>query len=202
MASSEHFSISCNNPCSCSLKFKSYQASKLEKDYKKSRIKGGILFVHQPSATGPTYLLLVQSRGRLWGFPKGSREKDESIVHCALRELAEETGIRREPENIICSLATRGHSTYFVIFEKGTLPRTHLNDLNDSSGVGWITLDCLSTLINCNVVRLTSDCYSILNQFVKEPAFPETIRTLAGRRRTEIKMLHAAEIQFKSKSTP
>jgi len=44
------------------------------------------------------YILLVQSCGNFWGFPKGSLEnigtkEEESYFECAIRELKEETGI-------------------------------------------------------------------------------------------------------------
>ena len=40
------------------------------------------------------YLLLKQHQGH-WGFPKGHIEKGERLIDTAVRELREETGIRK-----------------------------------------------------------------------------------------------------------
>ncbi|MEM4204088.1 MAG: NUDIX domain-containing protein [Candidatus Methanomethylicaceae archaeon] len=41
------------------------------------------------------YILLIQQRSGIWGFPKGSANPDEDGLQCALRELYEETGISK-----------------------------------------------------------------------------------------------------------
>ena len=173
------FKITCNKSCRCSLKCKPYdQCKRHEDDKKKSRIKGGVLFLHRSHDT--CHILLVQSRGRLWGLPKGSREKGESTVECALRELKEETGIERGDSSILGSLHNRGNSTYFVISEKGDLkPSTLLIDKHDSSGVGWITIECLQVLLTCNLVRLTADCYSIIKNFLSVAGFADKVELLS-----------------------
>lgn len=40
------------------------------------------------------YLLLIQHHSGFWGFPKGHKEKDESDIDSASRELLEETGLK------------------------------------------------------------------------------------------------------------
>jgi 8-oxo-dGTP pyrophosphatase MutT (NUDIX family) len=40
-------------------------------------------------------LLVVKQRGGKWGLPKGHGNVQESLVHCAYRELYEETGVTR-----------------------------------------------------------------------------------------------------------
>lgn len=39
------------------------------------------------------YLLLIQHHSGFWGFPKGHKEKEESDLEAASRELKEETGL-------------------------------------------------------------------------------------------------------------
>jgi tRNA nucleotidyltransferase (CCA-adding enzyme) len=55
------------------------------------RSVGVIPYMEEPS--GRTYLVLLQTKGH-WGFPKGHSEDGEMDTAAALRELAEETGIR------------------------------------------------------------------------------------------------------------
>jgi len=44
-------------------------------------------------------ILLVQSRGKMWGPPKGTIQDNESVEDCAIREVFEETGILLKLEN-------------------------------------------------------------------------------------------------------
>lgn len=53
---------------------------------------GGLVF-------GPENQLLFIKRFGLWDFPKGKVERGESALNAALREVAEETGIRASIEN-------------------------------------------------------------------------------------------------------
>lgn len=42
-------------------------------------------------------VLLIHRPGRDWSLPKGKRSADESIIECAMREVAEETRFRCAP---------------------------------------------------------------------------------------------------------
>lgn len=53
---------------------------------------GGIVFRRLPGE--PPRYLLIRDSYRNWGFPKGHLEGDESPAQAALRETAEETGLR------------------------------------------------------------------------------------------------------------
>ena len=57
------------------------------------RSAGVIVFRVDPSATGGRVFLLLDY-GRFWDYPKGHVEKGEDDETAALRELAEETGIK------------------------------------------------------------------------------------------------------------
>lgn len=50
---------------------------------------GGVIFRYKNSE--PEILLI--KRNGYWDLPKGKKEDDETIAHCAVREVAEETGI-------------------------------------------------------------------------------------------------------------
>lgn len=45
---------------------------------------------------GQTYYLLLRDRLGYWGFSKGHRELGETLEETALRELAEETGLKKK----------------------------------------------------------------------------------------------------------
>ena len=59
-----------------------------DKGFSRNRRKAGVVIFNPPSKS----VLLVQSRGNLWGFPKGSIEENETIEAAAIREVKEETG--------------------------------------------------------------------------------------------------------------
>ena len=52
---------------------------------------GGVL--HRQKENNTEVLLIF--RNGVWDLPKGKREENESIAHCARREVAEETGAAR-----------------------------------------------------------------------------------------------------------
>ncbi len=54
-------------------------------------------------------LLMIFRRGK-WDLPKGKLDKGESIEHCALREVMEETGLERVG---LTSLVSIGYHDYF-----------------------------------------------------------------------------------------
>ena len=45
--------------------------------------------------TNPEGKLLIMKRRSKWDFPKGKKEKGENIATCALREVEEETGVKK-----------------------------------------------------------------------------------------------------------
>jgi len=57
------------------------------------RAAGGVI-VRQSADHEPEVLLIHRSRRDDWTFPKGKLEPGESYQACALREVAEETGLR------------------------------------------------------------------------------------------------------------
>ena len=65
---------------------------KLLKKFKKliPTIKAGGGIVTNPEGK----LLIMKRRGK-WDFPKGKKEKGENIATCALREVEEETGVKK-----------------------------------------------------------------------------------------------------------
>lgn len=59
----------------------------------------------QTSGTGDTEVLLIFRRG-VWDLPKGKQEQKETIGECAVREVAEETGLVCLPKIVAPLLQT------------------------------------------------------------------------------------------------
>ena len=103
-------------------------------------------------------ILLVQSRGNLWGFPKGTFEEGETYKTCAIRELDEETGI------IIGSDLLSDSNKIFVnkkacYFYVETNIDTNLIEIqggygNDANGIGWVHLDCIRGMVLYGQIKL------------------------------------------------
>ena len=83
--------MNCNNGC-CKLIIETYIDDKFYKvnGTNIQEKKAGVL-IHNSCNNK---ILLIQSKGNFWGFPKGTMEKGEDVRSCALRELYEETGIK------------------------------------------------------------------------------------------------------------
>jgi len=65
---------------------------------------GGVVFRVND---GVTEILLIERNG-VWDLPKGKQEDGESIPECAVREVAEETGVNELPI-IVNNLGTTFH---------------------------------------------------------------------------------------------
>jgi len=96
-------------------------------------------------------VLLVQSRGNKWGFPKGGFEGREDARKCAIREVLEETSF-----NISISkedMKVKYNDTSFFIKHLTTQP-PEVDEAflktpgNDCTGIGWVRLTCLRKMVN------------------------------------------------------
>ena len=75
----------CQDNC-CQIKINPYKNTK---HYFGKGKKAGV-FIYDPVQKK---ILIVQSRGHLWGAPKGSLNVGETIKECAIREVKEETNL-------------------------------------------------------------------------------------------------------------
>lgn len=57
------------------------------------RAAGGIVYRESDKTGEPEFLILLHKHGHYWSFPKGRRNKGESDIETARREIREETGI-------------------------------------------------------------------------------------------------------------
>lgn len=150
----------CNNKC-CVIKSDTYQYPTHK--YTKSSRKAGI-FIYDPNTQ---MVLLVQSRGCLWGLPKGSFNNNENKYQCAIRETFEETGliIDRKQLSKYCSV-NNNSCTYFYLEMNYKPVYIQKTEGNDANGIAWIRISCLTELINQNIMKLNYHTKIAFNKFL------------------------------------
>ena len=113
-------------------------------------------------------VLLIQSRGKLWGFPKGTMEHPETLNECAIRELKEETGISLNVKSLDVKNKTNiNRSTYYYYDTMDEIGSVQEEDpFNDVNGLVWIKLSCLKKLYDISEIKLNYQCkYILINVF-------------------------------------
>jgi len=130
----------------------------------KNRKKAGVFFIDNKTKK----ILLVQSRGNLWGPPKGGLQINESVKDCAIREVLEETGIIIKKEDLTQYTIVKSKSTYFLIEieEQEVFIQKNVNEhANDANGITWININCLNEEILRGKMNITSHCKILLNKY-------------------------------------
>lgn len=155
--------IICPKGC-CMLAQIEYSLSKTTMPFRGKRIKAGV-FIYDPVSKS---VLLVQSKGNLWGSPKGTMALcDKTFTDCALREVKEETGL----DINICDFSNfyviQNTSFYFYV----EMPKcdvyiqSHIQD-NDANGIGWIKIDCLIECVESELLDLNHHFCIICMKFL------------------------------------
>lgn len=152
----------CFNNC-CNLSIKPYCKKPFYFDRKNKRQKAGV-FIYDPLKNK---VLLIQSRGNLWGLPKGTLNTDETYNKCAIREVKEETGLDVEENQFLCSTMIRNNAMYYLIESKecDVSVQEHIYG-NDANGIGWIRIECLNELIQNRKISLNSHCKIAFQRFL------------------------------------
>lgn len=162
LCKSNHFY--CDKKC-CKLHIKEYIPRKIYYSRYNNAKKAGIIIYGKNTGK----ILLIQSNGNLWGFPKGSIENGETTEECALRETYEETGISF-PESFINSdsrLFSSDKKCVFYIIEFNEIPVSicHIPNYSDSTGISWMNISCIKDMVFSKKIRLNKYCWDILNNF-------------------------------------
>jgi ADP-ribose pyrophosphatase YjhB (NUDIX family) len=154
--------IKCSNQC-CTLQIEPYIEKQKDHIRKGNCKKSGICLFDPESEK----ILLVMSKGNLWGIPKGSLEMDkfESYEEGALRELEEETGIFMNKEELFFNTNVTPNALYFYSEMKEIEVKVQNMDNNDANGIGWIKLKCLEDLIKKEIISLNYHTKIILRNF-------------------------------------
>ena len=127
------------------------------KDVQDKNVSGVILYqIINTKKFKDVKVLLVQNYGTLWTFPKGRKDKDESFIDCAFRELKEETSIRYKDYTKMTSesflekcesvqIIKNGSKLRFFIkeFDNSLLNISYPDELlrNEITGIGWFGID-------------------------------------------------------------
>lgn len=159
----EHFN--CNRSCCC-YSVKKYNPSR--KEYHVSnKVKSG-MFIYDPSSEK---VLLVQSRGNLWGIPKGSLIDGETYDQCAVREVREETGLCIPSDKF--EMFTRVYTAmyYYVEYPEKEMcietihKQDGMNGVNDMNGIGWFHIECIKELSDMGILSLNKHTKIVIQRF-------------------------------------
>jgi 8-oxo-dGTP pyrophosphatase MutT (NUDIX family) len=112
-------------------------------------------------------VLLIQSRGKLWGFPKGSLNNAETYKEGAIREVREETGLEIDGSEFGDIVYRPVSQTMYFLVYKSECPVSidHGPADNDATGIGWIHIHCLEQLFKNGTIQLTSPCLKVLRLY-------------------------------------
>jgi ADP-ribose pyrophosphatase YjhB (NUDIX family) len=165
----------CENKC-CTINISNYVKvySKQNKNYSKAGV-----FIYDPVKNN---VLLVQSRGRLWGPPKGSKNINETNKECAIREVLEETGINISEDDLTKYVILHNKIIYYYL-EMDTRDvsiQTHVPG-NDVNALGWINCKCLEKLILDNYITLTQHSRVLFKKFLNKK-YPHSNFTLVKKK--------------------
>ena len=166
----------CPNKC-CTLKISPYNSYQKE-DFSNIHCigKSGVV-LHD---TIQDKVLIVQSRGNLWGPPKGTLEHGESHRICAVREVKEETGLHFSTDSFTKAVNLPNRVVYFYLKTTETNVEVQNHPDNDANGVGWIKLKCLEQCVENGNISLTKHCQIVFKKLFGKtfvhPVFTQVTR--------------------------
>jgi len=152
-------SIICSKKC-CELKYLPYFKDKLDIQFR-SKIKAGAMIYD----THTNKILLVQSRFRLWGPPKGSLLDGETPELCAIREVKEETGIIIPICESTPFITIKNRVRFYILEVDGiinSIPEKFIG--NDVTGIGWINVECLQEMVRDKNIFISKNCQIIIKK--------------------------------------
>lgn len=151
----------CTDKC-CFIKHKPYKST-FHKIYTHKHIKKAGVFIYDPKKKS---ILLIQSRGQLWGPPKGTFEENETETDCAIREVLEETGIDVSDKKFTKKINIKTHATYFYLELDECEVEVQDTKNNDANSITWIKTKCLLKMIKNKQIPITQHCRILLKNFL------------------------------------
>jgi len=129
----------------------------------KTRCKAGV-FIHDKVKNK---VLIVQSRGNLWGLPKGTLEYGETAIQCAIREVKEETGLLISEDKFTNCVKIKNRAFYFYMQKpecEVTVQTQIVN--NDVNSLGWIKPECLRDYVRKGYIAPNKHCRIVFKHFL------------------------------------
>lgn len=156
----------CERGC-CSIKLKIYSPQAFHRRRRGNCRKAGV-FIYDP---GEDRVLLVQSRGHLWGPPKGTLEVEqgETSIECAIREVKEETGLDIKAKQFSRATKIKNRAMFYYLERETCEVEVQEHDdeeANDANGITWIKLDCLEECILAGKIVLNQHCKVAFKRFM------------------------------------
>lgn len=153
----------CRDNC-CKVLIQKYLPENTHKKTHSNYRKAGV-FIYDPKEDS---VLLVQSRGHLWGPPKGTLKIGEQNRHCAIREVKEETGLTISSENFSKALKIGNRAIYYYLeMDKGPIEIQDIQG-NDANGITWIKIQCLENAIFDGNIVLNHYAKIVFSKFLKK----------------------------------
>lgn len=149
----------------CNFLVKQYNSPNTHLDNSIRKYKSGVI-LHN---TNSNKVLIVQSRGHMWGFPKGSFELGENFKTCAIRELREETGVIIGIDKLVNEYRLSNFVMYYYVkvdFELDDI-KLQEDEYNDANGICWVKLECLEDLMINGKLNLNYHARNCLYHFFK-----------------------------------
>lgn len=153
--------FNCHNKC-CTFHTQPYTSKENNSKSRHNRKKAG-MFIVDPTTDK---ILLVQSRGKLWGPPKGTMETNETEIECAKREVREETGLNVFINNGTEYTKIRGRSIYYHVKLEETPVFVQQDDIhNDANAICWVHTKCLGECIDNGIISVTHHCRILFSKY-------------------------------------
>ena len=170
--------FTCPNGC-CTIIIEPYTAVKdpFEKIRQRKYKAGAFIYDSEKNK-----VLLIQSRGHLWGPPKGTIQNKESSRDCAIREVKEETGLNIIIDDFSKAVKIQNRAIYYYIDMKecDVKVQTHIEG-NDANGICWIKPECLEQCIQNGNIAITKHC-RIVFESIMNKIFPQSTFILIEKR--------------------
>ena len=103
--------------------------------------------------THTSRILIVHNRGRDWSLPGGAREPGETLEQTAIRETAEEAGIKVEITKLVSVIekttnGKRPHVLFFYFAAEVVEGTAHVVRPDEISEVKWVTIEEANELMS------------------------------------------------------
>jgi 8-oxo-dGTP pyrophosphatase MutT (NUDIX family) len=153
-------SLKCKNNC-CILNYTNKKIPRFKNNKSQKIIKAGLIIFDNKKR-----LLLSQSYNEYWGIPKGNCESEDFILE-AQRETFEETGIIIPDEILFDRSLTKPYIFYifnkiYILYSVNIKSckelKTRIPNFleNESTGCGWLSIDCIWDLIEDKTIKVNN----------------------------------------------